>query len=297
MHALLNTIFDGSIPSHTQWRVFLPEYLTLIVSYGLLHTRWLKLATHVFLLGMIITQMSVIFFMTGPMSYIYVSYTNVVLIAGLILGPVSAALYTGTIIGLMYLYFNAIRTGRLDMMLLSQSPYGAEMQMVATQACFIFTGLTVSYFIVRQSRLHQQMVKEQERTERTLRELQQAETLNTIQAKQDATIGWMKQFIQTEYPQSFFETTLPKVFDTIDIELLLIKCPINHPVLSSPKISLRDMSAFNSSESITSRKPSSQMILIQYAMSWHNTQPYPLHPSSRSIKTLHLINLTKPAHL
>ena len=228
VHALLNTIFDGSIPSSTQWRVFIPEYLTLVVAYGLLRTKWLKLATHVFLLGMIITQMSVIFFMTGPMSYIYVSYTNVVLIAGLILGPGSAALYTGMIIALMYLYFNAIRTGQLDMMLLSQIPYGAQMQMVATQACFIFTGLTVSYFIVRQSRLHDQMVKEQARTKETLQDLQQAETLNAIQAKQDSTIGWMgQQFIQTEYPQSFFETTLPKVFDTIPIRYLLINCPSN----------------------------------------------------------------------
>ena len=108
----------------------------------------------------------------------------------------------------MYLYFSAIRTNRLDMLLLSELPYGAEMEMVATQACFIFTGLTVSYFIVRQSRLHNQMVKEQLRTEQTLLDLQQAETRNAVQAKQDATIGWMgQQFIQTEYPQAFFETT------------------------------------------------------------------------------------------
>lgn len=228
VHIWLNTFFEGSISTIAQWNVFGPEYLTLIISYILLRTRRLKLATHAFLLGMIITQMLVIFFFSGPMSYIYVSYTNVVLIAGLILGPVNATLYTIMIIGLMDLYFRAIRTGQLDMMMLSELPYGTEMEMVATQACFIFTGLTVSYFIVRQSRLHNQMVKEQLRTEQTLLDLQQAETRNAIQAKQDAIIGWMgQQFIQTEYPQSFFETTLPKVFDTISIDHLLITCPIN----------------------------------------------------------------------
>ena len=210
VHILLNTVFAGSIPTLAQWKVFGPEYLTLMISYILLRTRWLKLATR-FLLGMVITQMLVIFFISGPMSYIYVSYTNVVLIAGLILGPTSAALYTVIITGLMYLYFSAIKTNQLDMLLLSELPYGPEMEMVATQACFIFTGLTVSYFIVRQSRLHNQMVKEQLRTEQTLLVLQQAETRNAVQAKQDATIGWMgQQFIQTEYPQeTFFETTLP----------------------------------------------------------------------------------------
>ena len=192
---------------------------------------------------MVITQMLVIFFISGPMSYIYVSYTNVVLIAGLILGPTSAALYTVMITGLMYLYFSAIRTDRLDMLLLSELPYGAEMEMVATQACFIFTGLTVSYFIVRQSRLHNQMVKEQLRTQQTLLDLQQAETRNAVQAKQDATIGWMgQQFIQTEYPQAFFETTLPKVFDTISIDHLLITCPINqsNTVLANTILASKD---------------------------------------------------------
>ena len=139
VHILLNTVFAGSISTLAQWKVFGPEYLTLIVSYILLRTRRLQLATHV-LLGMVITQMLVIFFISGPMSYIYVSYTNVVLIAGLILGPTSATLYTALITGLMYLYFRAIKTNQLDMLYSQNSLMVTEMEMVATQACFIFTG-------------------------------------------------------------------------------------------------------------------------------------------------------------
>ena len=228
VHLLINTVFDGAVSAQTQWKVFAPEYLTLTVAYGLMRTKHLKLATHTFLLGMIVTQMSVIFFVTGPMSYIYVSYTNVVLIAGLILGPTSAALYTVVIIALMYIYFRAIQSGQLDMMLLKQISYGTELEMIVVQACMVFTGLTVSYFIIRQSGLHHQMLREQERTKKTLQDLQQAEALNTLRATQDSTIGWMgQQFIQTEYPQSFFERTLPRVFDTIALQHLIINCQIN----------------------------------------------------------------------
>ena len=229
IHLLINTVFDGSVPPEAQWRIFAPEYFTLTIAYGLMRTKWLKLATHMFLLGMIITQMSVIFFVTGPMSYIYVSYTNVVLIAGLILGPTSAALYTIVIISLMYIYFRAIQSGQLDVMLLEHLPYATQLEMIVVQACMLFTGLTVSYFIIRQSRLHHQMIKEQARTKQTLQDLQQAEALNAMRAKQDAMIGWMgQQFIQTEYPQSFFETTLPRVFDTISLQHLMINDLINH---------------------------------------------------------------------
>ena len=229
VHLLINTVFDGSVPPEAQWKIFAPEYFTLTIAYGLMRTKWLKLATHMFLLGMIITQMSVIFFVTGPMSYIYVSYTNVVLIAGLILGPTSAALYTIVIISLMYIYFRAIQSGQLDVMLLEHLPYATQLEMIVVQACMLFTGLTVSYFIIRQSRLHHQMLKEQARTKQTLRDLQQAEALNALRAKQDAMIGWMgQQFIQAEYPQSFFETTLPRVFDTISLQHLIINGLINH---------------------------------------------------------------------
>ena len=51
VHILLNTVFAGSISSLAQWKVFGPEYLTLIVSYILLRTRRLQLATHVFFIG------------------------------------------------------------------------------------------------------------------------------------------------------------------------------------------------------------------------------------------------------
>ena len=78
---------------------------------------------------------------------------------------------------LMYYVFNAIRTGQLDMMLLSQIPYGAEMQMVATHFFLYWSDRIV--FVVRQSRLHQQMVKEQNEL-KNAQDLQQAETLNAL---------------------------------------------------------------------------------------------------------------------
>ena len=179
-----------------------------------LQTRRL-LATHAFLLGMVSTQMMVIFFISGPMSYIYVSYTNVVLIAGLILGPTSAALYTALILGLMFLYFSAIRTEQLDMLLLSEYPYGAEMEMIATQACFVFTGLTVSYFIVRQSRLHNQMVKAfaLSRPYWTYNKLKPATPFK--RNKMLPLDGWDSSLFK-QSTQAFFETTLPKVFDHLN---------------------------------------------------------------------------------
>ena len=48
VHVLLNTVFAGSVSTLAQWKVFGPEYLTLMISYILLQTRRLKLATHVF---------------------------------------------------------------------------------------------------------------------------------------------------------------------------------------------------------------------------------------------------------
>ena len=124
-------------------------------------------------------------------------------------------LYTGMIIGLMYLYFNAIRTGQLDMMLLSQIPYGAQMQMVATGLLHIHRSNSIIFYrstIETASPNGQRTGSHQ----RDFTRFTASRNPECIQAKQDATIGWMgQQFIQTEYPQSFFETTLPKVFDTI----------------------------------------------------------------------------------
>ena len=102
---IIITLFYSDVLSHWElWVAFAPAYFTISGTYIPLRMKKIKLAMHFFLLGMVIDQMLVVLFLTGPATYVYVSYTNVVLVAGLILGPKGGLIYTGLILLLVSAY-------------------------------------------------------------------------------------------------------------------------------------------------------------------------------------------------
>ena len=73
---------------------FIPVYLTLIGSYILLWINWKKLAVHFFLIGLVVDQFLIMAGSTGPLTYVYVSIQNIILVARIILGPSLGLVYT-----------------------------------------------------------------------------------------------------------------------------------------------------------------------------------------------------------
>ncbi len=169
IHLVIWYFFPNVLSFQSYCIAFMPVYATLVASYVLLRQGKKKLSIHMFLLGMVVTQMLVVVFLTGPAAYVFVSYTNVVLVAGLILGPLYGIIYTLIIVASISLYFYAARLGFVDTELLQKIEYGPELILLATIACFVFTGICVSYFILKMSALYQSTLDQKEKSNITLK--------------------------------------------------------------------------------------------------------------------------------
>ena len=90
----IEVFFVSVFVENLRYIAFVPVYLTLIGSYILLWMNWKKLAVHFFLIGLVVDQFLIMAGSTGPLTYVYVSYTNIILVAGIILGPSLGLVYT-----------------------------------------------------------------------------------------------------------------------------------------------------------------------------------------------------------
>ena len=167
-HLITVLFYPNVLSSLELWIAFSPTYFTIVGTYIPLKIKRVTLAIHFFLLGMIAHQMLVVLFLTGPATYVYVSYTNVVLVAGLILGPMGGLTYTGIILLLVSSYFYSARMGYVDTQLIQNIKNGEDLVLFATLACFVFTGTAVSYSVIKMASLYQNSLIEQERSSKAL---------------------------------------------------------------------------------------------------------------------------------
>ena|GEM_PF-5171849 len=222
-HVIMVCGFPNTLDLQSYCVAFIPVYITLSVSFLFLQAGKIKLSTHMFLLGMIITQMLVVVFLTGPAAYVFVSYTNVVLVAGLILGPASGAMYTLIIVMSVSLYFYVASLGLVDTDLLQDIEHGSDMALIAMIACFIFTGVSVSYFVLKMARLYTSILEEKEKSNQTLKVLETLQKTNEDRAKQGASIGWLGQkLVQIERSQLFMKVASEEILRVLSVDLVLI---------------------------------------------------------------------------
>ncbi len=217
------TFFKESLSVETHLYAFGPVYTTMIVSYLLLELSHIRLGIHTFLLGSVFTQLMLLVFVTGHTNYVYVSYTNVALVAGLMLGPFNGVLYTVLIILCISLYFILVQMQLVDPNLIDIIQNNPELGLMATVCCFIFTGITVALFVFKQEQLYQTSVKERERTSSTLMALENLQQLNETRARQGSMIGWLgQQLITMDYAHKFIERSTPKIRELLELDALIV---------------------------------------------------------------------------
>ena len=173
-------------------------------------------------MGMVLAQFLIILLVTGHMTYVYVSYTNVVLVAGLMIGPISGIAYTGLIVFCVSMYYslNAFHIVPPVAPVISEDDV---INVLVTSACFIFTGVTVSLFVIKRSQLYQSLMKEKERSNQTLTELEQLQEQNELRFTLGVLTGWLgQQMTSTRYAQEFITSSLSKIYDVLSLEQLIV---------------------------------------------------------------------------
>ena len=73
---------------------------------------------------------------TGPLTYVYVSYTQILFWWPIILGPSLGLVYTLFIVFILSLYMYLISQGIIEELSMDDVPYGSEMEFLAAIACF-----------------------------------------------------------------------------------------------------------------------------------------------------------------
>ena len=223
VHLIIVFFFPHALTFQSSCIAFVPAYITLFSSYLLLSNGQKKLSIHVFLLGMVIAQMLVVVFLTGPAAYVFVSYTNVVLLSGLILGPLYAVLYTLLIVCSISIYFYAAQHDLVTTELIDGIDHGPELILLATIACFVFTSTSVSYFVLKMSALYRSILSEKEKSNITLQKLEKLQKTNELRIHQGNAIGGLgKQLVQIEQTQQFLQVASDEVLQVLKVDLVVI---------------------------------------------------------------------------
>jgi signal transduction histidine kinase len=228
---IMELYFYNTMSEKLRYIAFVPAYLTLLCSYILLKLQQTKLAVHFFLLGMIVDQYLIMSGFSGPVTYVYVSYTNVVLVAGIILGPTLGIVYTILVVLVLSLYFYLAREGIIEKLSLEDIPYGSEMELLATIACFLFTGLTIYYSVFKMERLYISAVEEKQKADVSYQAMKAAQFRNEIRATHGMAIGELSQrIVQFKKIRDYVQITTEEIQKILQIDVALILLP-NHQVL------------------------------------------------------------------
>ena len=222
VHCAIWLLFPNVLTFSQQVYCFAPIYTTLLLSSVFLRFRLRSVSIHVFLMGMVLSQFLIILFVTGHMTYVYVSYTNVVLVAGLMIGPLSGVSYTCLIVFCVIAY-PSVHALQIVPPIGSIVSEGHILNIFATIACFIFTGVTVSMFVIKRSQLHHSLIKEKERTNHALSELELLQEQNELRFELGVLTGWLgRQLTSIRYAQEFITSSLFKIHDVLELEHLFV---------------------------------------------------------------------------
>jgi len=223
VHLLLEFQFSNALKPVNQYIAFFPAYITLLFTYSSLLLGTVRIAAHVFLLGMIMGQFLILVNLTGPTTYIYVSYTNVVLVAGLVLGPYLGLLYTVIVVSVLSSYFGLARLNMVNVHLLDEIPYGKELELLATIACFIFTGFTIFYSVLEMKKLYNTVLDEKDKADRSYQAMIEAQFINETRAKYGAAIGALsKRIVQFVKVRDYVQITAEEIREIVQADMVLI---------------------------------------------------------------------------
>lgn len=222
VHCAVWLLFPNVLTFSQQVYCFTPIYTTLLLSYIFLRFRLRSVSIHVFLMGMVLSQFLIILFVTGHMTYVYVSYTNVVLVAGLMVGPLSGLSYTCLIV-FCVVASPSLHALQIVSPVVSIVSENHVINICATIACFIFTGVTVSMFVMKRAQLHHSLIKEKERTNTALSELELLQEQNELRFELGVLTGWLgRQLTSIRYAQEFITSSLSKIHDVLELEHLFV---------------------------------------------------------------------------
>ena len=222
VHFTILLIFPKSLTFVQQVYCFAPIYTTLLLSSGFLRFRLPSWSIHIFLMGMVLSQFLIIQFVTGHMSYVYVSYTNVVLVAGLMISPLSGLSYTILIV-FCIITQHSLHAWNIVPPIVSIISEGHVLNLFATIACFIFTGVTVSLFVMKRAQLHNSLIFEKERSNQALFELELLQEENELRFELGVLTGWLgQQLTSIRYAQEFITSSLAKIYDVLELENLFV---------------------------------------------------------------------------
>ena len=223
---IIEFFFGGVFVENLRYIAFVPVYLTLIGSYILLWLNWKKLAVHFFLIGLVVDQFLIMAGSTGPLTYVYVSYTNIILVAGIILGPSLGLVYTIFIVFILSLYMYLISHGMIEELSMDDVPYGSEMEFLAAIACFIFTGLTIYYSVFKMENLYRSAVEEKQNADTSYRAMKEAQFRNEIRAKHGVAIGELSQrIVQYKKISEYVQITAEEIQKILRVDVALILLP------------------------------------------------------------------------
>lgn len=224
----IECFFGGLFVENLRYSGFVPVYLTLIASYILLWLNWKKLAVHFFLIGLVVDQFLIMAGSTGPLTYVYVSYTNIILVAGIILGPSLGLVYTMFIVFILSLYMYLISHGIVKQLSMDDVPYGSEMEFFAAIACFIFTGFTIYHSVFKMENLYRRAVEEKQNADISYRAMKEAQFRNEIRAKHGVAIGELSQrIVQYKKNREYVQITAEEIQKILQVDVVLILLPSN----------------------------------------------------------------------
>ena len=222
VHGIILVFFPEQLTSNQLLYCFAPIYSTLLLSYSFLKLRRFFVSMHIFLMGMVLAQFLIILFVTGHMTYVYVSYTNVVLVAGLMIGPISGFAYTSLIVFCVSMY-HALNAFHIVSPVAPVISEDHVINVVVTSACFVFTGVTVALFVIKRAQLHQSLIKEKERSNQTLAELEKIQELNEQRFTLGVLTGWLgQQLTSTRYAQEFITASLAKIYEVLGADQIIV---------------------------------------------------------------------------
>ena len=224
----IEVFFVSVFVEELRYIAFIPVYLTLIGSYILLWINWKKLAVHFFLIGLVVDQFLIMAGSSGPLTYVYVSYTNIILVAGIILGPSLGLVYTIFIVFILSLYMYLISQGIIEELSMDDVSYGSEMEFLAAIACFIFTGFTIYYSVFKMENLYRSAIEEKQNADTSYKAMKEAQFRNEIRAKHGVAIGELSQrIVQYKKIREYVQITAEEIQKILQVNIVLILLPNN----------------------------------------------------------------------